>query len=350
MKNYRFKPLYLLFIAIFSGMLIVIVILERKDPNSNINSIWDALWYSIVTLTTVGYGDNYPVTTGGRIMGIFFILSSLGLLGFLIGRVTNLIQTNMEKKKEGFYGSNFTDHFIIVGWSDFGKNVAEQIILAGNKLAIVTDDKSNIDIIRKFFPEDQVFILYTDLNNYADYEKVNINEARSAFVNLPDDSKALVFVINMKKHFQNIDYIISLQNADLKETFQAVGVKHVLGKNEIASKLVASFIFEPDVADFTEDLIATSIDENDFDMQQYKVVSGNPFIGKRYLDAFIDLKKDFDCILLGLVKTQDGKRTLLKNPQDDIIINESDYMVLISNGLTKKSIEKSFLISEGYYQ
>lgn len=327
----------------------VIVVLERQDPDSNIKSLWDALWYSIVTLTTVGYGDNYPVTTGGKILGMFFILSSLGLLGFLIGRATNIIQNYMEKKKEGFYGSKFTDHFVIVGWSNFGKHVAEQIVLAGNKLAIVTDDKNNIDIINKLFPEEQVFVLFTDLYNYADYDKVNINSARSAFVNLPDDSKALVFVINMKKHFQNIDYIISLQNAELKETFQAVGVKHVLGKNEIASKLVASFIFEPDVADYTEDLIATSVDEHDFDMQQYKVTNINPFKDKKYIDAFIDLKKSFDCILLGLVKENNGERRLLKNPEDNTIVEEGDYMVLISNGLTKKNIEKSFQVSEGYY-
>lgn len=327
-----------------------IVILERQNPDANIHSFGDALWYSMVTLTTVGYGDNYPITTGGRIVGIFFILSSLGLLGFLIGQATNLIQTYMEKKKEGYYGTKLKDHFVIVGWNNFGKHVAEQIILAGNKLAIITDNKADIDIIGKIFTEEQAFVLFTDLNNYSDYNKVNLNQARSAFVNLSDDSQALVFVINMKKHFDAVDYIISLQNAELRDTFQAVGVKHVLGRNEIASKLVASYIFEPDVASYTEDLIATSIDENDFDMQQYKVIANNPFIGVNYFEAFVNLKKDYDCILLGLSKTIDGVQTLLKNPGNTVTIEENDYMLLISNGETKKKIEDSFQIHEGFYR
>lgn len=350
MKNYRFKLSHLLFLALFSALLLVIVILERQEPNANIHTFWDALWYSIVTLTTVGYGDNYPVTTGGKIVGVFFILSSLGLLGFLIGRTTNLIQEYMEKKKDGFYGTKFTDHFVIIGWDDFGKHVAEQIILAGNKLAIITDNKDDSDMIYKLFSEEKVFVLFTDLSNYSDFKKVNLNQARSAFINLSDDSQSLVFVINMKKHYKSIDYIISLQNVELRETFQSVGVKHVLGKNEIASRLVASYIFEPDVASYTEDLISTSIDENDFDIQQYKVLESNPFVGMNYFNAFVNLKKEYDCILLGLVKKENGTPILYKNPSDKLSISENDYMLLISNGKTKKKIEESFQIGEGFYR
>jgi voltage-gated potassium channel len=350
LKNYQFKASHLLFVALFSGLLMAIVILERQNPDANIHSFWDALWYSIVTLTTVGYGDNYPITTGGKVIGIFFILSSLGLLGFLIGQATNIIQNYMEKKKEGHFGTSFKDHFVIIGWNNFGKLVAEQIVLAGNKLAIITENKADLDVIHKLFTDEQVFALFTDLNNYSDYNKVNINEARSAFVNLGDDSQALVFVINMKKHFEAVDYIISLQNAELRDTFQAVGVKHVLGKNEIASKLVASYIFEPDVASYTEDLIATSVDENDFDMQQYRVIANNPFIGVNYLDAFVNLKKDYDCILLGLSKAIDGTHKLLKNPGKSVHIEKNDFMILISNGETKRKIEDTFQIGEGFYR
>lgn len=350
MKKQFIKPIYLLYITVFGIILKTIVVFEKQDPEANIQSFGDALWYSLVTLTTVGYGDNYPITPVGKILGMFIILSSLGLLGFLIGRATNLIQNYMEKKKEGYYGTKFKDHFVIIGWNTFGKHVAEQIILAGNKLAIVTDNKDDIDIIYKWFTEEQVQVLFTDLNNYNDYKKVNLSEARSTFINIGDDSKSLVFVINMKKHFKDSEYIVSLHNAELRETFQAVGVKHVLGKNEIASKLVASYIFEPDVATLTEDLIATAVDGSDFDIQQYKVLPENPFVGVDYYTSFIRLKDEYDCVLLAIVKVKGTERIILKNPGKEVIIEVDDYMILISNGLTKKGVEKSFKITEGYFK
>ncbi len=346
LPKFRYFAIVLLFLAILYG----ITFFESKDAGSSIHSIWDALWFSIVTLTTVGYGDSFPITPAGKILGLIFILSSLGLLGYLIGSATNLIRNYMENKKNGFFGIGFTDHFVIIGWNNFGKNVADQILLAGNRIAIVTDTKADIEMIYKSFPEDRIFVLFTDLTNYSDYNKVNLDKARSVFINLEDDSKTLVFVINMKKHYSNIDYIISLKNIELKETFQAVGIKHVLGKNEIASKLVASYVFEPDVADFTEDLIATSDDDTDYDIQQYKVLPVNPYAGKKYLDSYFGLKRDYNCILLGLSKPNgDGSRILLKNPGEQAIIEEGDYILVISDGLAKKKLEQIFEVKEGFY-
>lgn len=334
----------------FTVLLFGITSFERQHPESSIQNIWDALWYSIVTLTTVGYGDSYPLTTGGRILSLVFILSSLGLLGYLIGSATNLIQTYMENKNNGYYGTRFTDHFVIIGWNNFAKNVASQILLAGNKIAIVTSQKDDVEIIATQFSKDKVFTLFTDLNNYEEYSKVNLEEARSVFVNLEDDSLALVFIINMQKYYSNVDYIISLQNIELRETFNAVGINHVIGKNEIASRLVASYVFEPDVADYTEDLISTSAQEDESDIQQYKVIEGNPFLGRKYIDAFYELKNTYNSVLIGLAKeNHGGARKLLKNPQGEELIELDDYVILISSGQTKKLLEKDFMVSEGFY-
>lgn len=78
----------------FVGYLLLLIVLasaERRDPNSSIQDIWDALWYSIVTLSTVGYGDLYPVTPLGKVIGLLFVLLSVGALAFLVGSVVSLL-------------------------------------------------------------------------------------------------------------------------------------------------------------------------------------------------------------------------------------------------------------------
>lgn len=62
-----------------------ILICEQPDPNANIKTAGDAIWWSVATITTVGYGDVYPVTTEGRILAMVLMISGIGLFGILSG-------------------------------------------------------------------------------------------------------------------------------------------------------------------------------------------------------------------------------------------------------------------------
>lgn len=63
---------------IFSSIAILQV---ETDPNSNIKSAEDALWWAFTTITTVGYGDRYPVTTEGRVIAVFLMSAGVGIFG-----------------------------------------------------------------------------------------------------------------------------------------------------------------------------------------------------------------------------------------------------------------------------
>ena len=64
--------------------------LEQNAPGANITTASDALWYVIVTMSTVGYGDQYPITNPGREMGSFIIVVGVGIFGTLTGYLANI--------------------------------------------------------------------------------------------------------------------------------------------------------------------------------------------------------------------------------------------------------------------
>jgi voltage-gated potassium channel len=64
--------------------------LEQTAPDANIVNASDALWYTIVTISTVGYGDQFPVTTGGRVLGAIVIVIGVGIFGTFTGYLANL--------------------------------------------------------------------------------------------------------------------------------------------------------------------------------------------------------------------------------------------------------------------
>lgn len=351
LKTHKRRTMTIL-VGIFVSYFLLLSILlyfESADSVSSIQTLPDALWYSIVTLTTVGYGDMYPITTGGKLVGSVFILGSFSIFGFLIGQISNYMAEQLEERKLGFQGTNFTNHAVVIGWSGSGYEVLEQLIGVGKKVAIITNRRDDIDLIRESYSNNLVFTLLADYNKMEVLEKANIRQSSIVYVNFEDDTEKLVHVLNLKKIYGDLSFIVTLDNSNLKKTFLSAGVTYTISKNEISSKLLASYIFEPDVARYSEDILSYANSKEDYDIKEYKVTSDNPYKGLTYEDVFFELKKELNVILIGLSKVKDGDRKLFKNPGNDIIIEVGDYMIMIMNGGASKAIESVFKTEEGGY-
>lgn len=91
-------------VAIFAALMLVfssIAILQvEDDPTSNIKTAEDALWWSYVTITTVGYGDRYPVTTEGRIIAAILMTTGVGLFGTFTGFIASWFVEERQEEHE----------------------------------------------------------------------------------------------------------------------------------------------------------------------------------------------------------------------------------------------------------
>ncbi len=82
---------YLLIPIVWCLLVLLLTLAEQQSEYASIKNIGDALWYSLVTLTTVGYGDLFPVTFWGKIIGSVFVLLSVGLIASVLGFVVVLL-------------------------------------------------------------------------------------------------------------------------------------------------------------------------------------------------------------------------------------------------------------------
>jgi len=332
---------------LFYGVIIYLLhTIESSVPGSKMISWQDGLWYVVATITTVGYGDVYPITYWGRALGFVVMLSSLGVYGFIIGQIANFMSTLKEQRNLGLNGTDFNNHVVIIGWNDFGRSVISHLVAAGKQVAVITRERSSIDAIREFYDTDKVYTLYADYSNFELLEKANIKNASIVFVNLSDDTEKLVYVINLKKIFADLNYVVTLDNGNLKGTFQNAGVTYTICKNEISAKLMASYIFEPDVALFSEEILAYAHNDHEYDIKQMKLLAGNSFVGSYYDKAFFDLKKSCNVILIGLVKMNGTERKFIKNPDGSVKIEAGDYLVMMMDGKGKDALKKQFRIQE----
>jgi len=343
----RLWQVALLAVLVWGILVVSLAWAEKGCADSPIQSVGEAAWYSLVTLTTVGYGDEYPVSVAGKAIGAVFLLGSLGVLGVLIYKVSEHISEIRERRRMGFNGTSFSRHVLIVGWDDFARAVAHQLLSADLRIAIVTEAKDDVDLIYEQLPRDKVFVLFADLRDPLVLERAGIQEAGMVFPNLKTDTDKLVAILNIKREFPHTQFVVALDNEDLRGTFRAAGVTFVLSRSEIAAKMVASYIFEPDVAEYETDLLASAKESDEYDIQQFLVKSGNPYLGRTYGEAFADLKRVHNTVLIGIAKGGDRERRLIKLPTDEVSIDLGDYILMIVNGETERAISELFGTSEG---
>jgi voltage-gated potassium channel len=98
-ENALLTVVFLVLLVLQFGAL-AILRAELQSPDANIGSASDAVWWVFVTITTVGYGDRFPVTNTGRIIGIFVMIAGVGLFGTLSGFLANQFLTPPTPKEE----------------------------------------------------------------------------------------------------------------------------------------------------------------------------------------------------------------------------------------------------------
>lgn len=349
-KNARLRIFLIILgvLTVYSLLVWTLVTVEQDSSQSNLTNYSNAIWYSLATLTTVGYGDLFPGTIYGRMIGYVLMLTSIFIFGLLIGQLTTLMATIRENKKLGYSGTNFTNHAVIIGWNEFGWHVVDQLVGVGRKVAVITNKKDDLELIQEKYGNKSVYVLFSDYNNYEFLKKSNIQNATITFINMDDDTEKLVYVLNLKKVFPETDFVVTLENGDLKNTFLAAGVSNTISTKEISSKLLASYMFEPDVATYSESILSYAKSDNDYDIKQLLITPNNPYNGKAYQEVFFDLKKRYNSVLIGITKRDKyGHKKLLKNPLGDLKINVGDYLIIILNGKAYKLLKKLFGVEEG---
>lgn len=121
---------------IFFGALIHII-----EP-STFPSIFDGIWWAIVTTSTVGYGDFAPKTIPGRITGMFLILTGAGFLSFYFVNLATATVTRQNAYIEGKVAFKGMGHLIIIGWNERSREIIHHLSNAGPNLQIILIDET----------------------------------------------------------------------------------------------------------------------------------------------------------------------------------------------------------------
>ncbi len=143
------------------ALLIVVTLLgsiayyfERNNPESSIRSISDGIWWGFVTITTVGYGDKYPITWQGKIAGIIIMTSGLILTVIVSGTIASILVERKMKEGKGLQKIGFSNHIIICGWNQNATKMLNELQALTNRLKeemhVVLINELDIDSLNEY--------------------------------------------------------------------------------------------------------------------------------------------------------------------------------------------------------
>ncbi len=206
--------------------------------NVKITSVNEALYFTVVTISTVGYGDITPITSLGRdfvivliISGLSIFLSAVTVLSgeFLSSRVEKLYSglSNVDRKR-------MHRHIVLIGFDSTNELVAQRLKSQKRNFIVISGDKPTVDALRKKgYP---AFV--EDYTSKAELEKFNLAKATDIVIDLRDSSKTIYVVLVVKKLAKNAKISVVASNAEAESHLADLEVGSIINPVTIAADML----------------------------------------------------------------------------------------------------------------
>lgn len=285
----------------------------------------DALWYSLMTLTTVGFEVPPNFSDEGKIITIFLMLFGVGAvlygltslaLEFFSGSLAKEYKQRQIKRKM----KHLNQHIIICGFGRNGRQAARKLIL--HKTPFVVIDKKELEPRDDEFGNKTIFIQGNAVEDEI-LQKAGIEKAAGLIASLPSDADNLFVVISAKQLNPNIKLVSRASNSNTVGKLKSAGAENVIMPDKIGGEHMASLLVTPDLAEFMDNIVLEGT--KNINLLEVHTDAINPeFIGKKIEDLKIFPKTG--CKIIGY-KNEDGSYTI--NPDETQIMQKNCCLIIL---------------------
>lgn len=277
----------------------------------------DAIYMTVITVTTVGFGEVKPFTPEEKIFTVFLILTSITVFGYAVSTfseylVSGKLFDHFKHKKVEKQIEKLEGHTIVCGYGRNGKQAILKLKNYNKQFVVIESNKEIIGYL------DDADILNVQGNATIDEVllRAGILKAANLITALPSDADNLFVVLSARQLNSNCTIISRASNESSYNKLKIAGADNVIMPDKIGGNHMASLVTTPDVIEFVDRLTiegetTANLEEIDVDELPKK------YLGKTILD--LDLRKQTGCTVIGF-----------RNPDKDYIINPEANSKLIS--------------------
>lgn len=281
----------------------------------------DALYMTVITITTVGFGEVKPFSAGEKVFTVFLILTSISILGYALSSFSEFVvsgkmfiyynKRKVEKKIQQLKG-----HTIVCGYGRNGKQAIQKLRNYKKQFVVIENDKEIIDELNSL----EILSVHGDATRDETLLDAGIEKASNLITTLPSDADNLFVVLSARQLNKEFKIISRASSESSYSKLKIAGADNVIMPDKLGGDHMASLVTTPDVIEFVDRL--TIEGETTANLEEiYCDELPKEYLGKTILD--LDLRRKTGCTVIGF-----------RSKDKDYVINpESSTKLLAGSNL-----------------
>ncbi len=326
MENFRRKLILSvgLIVLIISFGTLGYVFLEGWD-------LFDSLYMTIITLTTVGFGEVHPLSRVGRLFTIALIVGGVGTVFYVLSTGAKFI---LEGELQEIFGrkrlekriKELRDHFIVCGYGRMGRIICRE--LREKKIPFVVVEK----MPEKLLEGQDVLLVEGDATKDEVLKEVGIERAKGLISVLPTDAENLYVVLSARGLNPTLTIVARAGDEGSEQKLLRAGADRVVSPYHIGGLRIAHTVLKPAVVDFIE--FATKSGNIDLQMEEIAIQENSGLVGRTLDDSGIG--RELGIIVVAI---KEGSGEMRFNPTYKTAIKAGDTLIALGEISKLKALE-----------
>jgi voltage-gated potassium channel len=297
-------------------------------------SAFEAFYMTVVTISTVGFGEVHPLSEAGRLFTSFLIISGTGVLAYTLG---SLVQFMIEGKFREIIGikkmaqqiEKLDSHYIVCGYGRIGEFICKEF--SANRLPFVIVEQ-NQEVCDRLSENGYLYV-QGDATIDASLEEAGILKARGIITAVTSDTDNVYITLTARGLNPNL-YILARSGEERTEKkLLRAGASKVISPYTIGASRMAQAVLRPSVVDFID--IATGYHHLELQIEEIKVGESSSLAGKTLQDSSI--RSTHNIIIVAMRKK--GASDMTFNPAANTSIEGGDTLIILGEPEAIKRLE-----------
>lgn len=301
------------FLAAVSAGAALIVAAERTDEGGMFRRLFDGLWWSVVTIATVGYGDKYPITDAGRGFAMLLILSGVVLTSLISGTIASIFVERRIREGKGLQEVKLRRHILVCGWNPNARNVLSGLSsseeASRTPVVLVNMMESDLfDALKAQFPALDLRFVRGDHTQESTLRRASAGAAK-ACVLVPDetgqggaanaDERTILACLAVKSLNPEIHASAEVLKPESEQHLVRAAADDVLVNGEFSGRLLSAAGFEPGLPSAARALFAGAAR-----LRQTAIPAA--LVGKNFREASGWFLAERSVVLVGVLSKRKG--------------------------------------------
>ncbi len=282
----------------------------------------DALYMTVITVSTVGFGEVQRLTVEGRVFTVILIVSGVGTLGYAAARlveyvVSGQLRAQFAQRWRELELERLSGHYIVCGYGRVGSSIASSLTHAAKSVVVIDSAAARCERARA----DGFACVEGNAAASETLNRVGLLRAAGVLVATGYDAENVYTVLAVRVLVPTVTLVARANSPEAVERLQAAGANRVFSPSAEGAQSMATYVLSPQTADVVDELLDPR--SLRLGIQEVALPATSPLLGKTPHD--LDLAEEYEVVLITI--SRDGE--LLTIPAPSVALQAGDVLVFV---------------------